>query len=177
MHCAISSYNGHWLKNQKDFLMATWLLVEDEPDLYDTLLTMFEIWNTEGLAFTNISGALDWIDGVEKQEFVKELPELALIDVRLPYGRKVPEALKSYVRPDGTLWNGGLLISRRLRDSSSPELRDLLIVLITAFRFTPSEEKTHLEQAGADHIFYKPLDEMAVLKDKLNRLMRQKNRD
>ncbi len=48
--------------------MSTWMVVEDEPDLYDTLLALFEIWSIDGVAFTNGTDAVKWIEDVDKGE-------------------------------------------------------------------------------------------------------------
>ena len=41
--------------------MSTWMVVEDEPDIYDVLLAMFEIWGIEGVAFVDGGEAVGWI--------------------------------------------------------------------------------------------------------------------
>lgn len=121
---------------EKESNMPTWMIVEDEPDIYDALLTLFEIWGIEGVAFVNGEEALDWIDDVDQGRFVGELPKLALVDIRLPGGID------------------GLAVGAQLRQS--PILRSMSIVLTTAYRLTPEQEARAIEQAGADRLIYKP---------------------
>ncbi len=116
--------------------MSTWMVVEDEPDLYDTLLALFEIWSIDGIAFTNGTDAIKWIDDIDSGNTETNIPELALIDIRLP-GVSGPE------------------IGQRIRESSV--LSEIAIVLMTAYHLTPTEEQHVIDQADADNLMYKPL--------------------
>ena len=60
------------------------MVVEDEPDIYDVLLAMFEIWGIEGVAFVDGAEAVAWIENVDQGRVRGELPELAILDIRLP---------------------------------------------------------------------------------------------
>ncbi|MBI5669506.1 MAG: response regulator [Chloroflexi bacterium] len=117
--------------------MSTWMVVEDEPDIYEVLLAMFEMWGIEGVAFVDGEEAVAWIDDVNNKRFQGELPELALLDIRLPGAFSGP------------------MVGEKLRQS--PILNNIAIVLTTAYRLTPDEEKEAIEQAGADKLMYKPL--------------------
>jgi CheY-like chemotaxis protein len=116
--------------------MSTWMVVEDEPDLYDTLLALFEIWSIDGVAFTNGTDAVKWIEDVDKGSTDTNIPELALLDIRLP-GATGPE------------------IGQRLRKSLV--LNDIAIVMMTAYHLTPQEEEKVMAQAKANTLLYKPL--------------------
>jgi CheY-like chemotaxis protein len=116
--------------------MSTWMVVEDEPDLYDTLLALFEIWSIDGVAFTNGTDAVKWIEDVDKGSTDTNIPELALLDIRLP-GATGPE------------------IGQRLRKSLV--LNDIAIVMMTAYHLTPQEEEKIMAQAKANTLLYKPL--------------------
>jgi CheY-like chemotaxis protein len=116
--------------------MSTWMVVEDEPDLYDTLLALFEIWSIDGVAFTNGTDAMKWIADMDRENTHTNIPELAILDIRLP----------------GV---NGEHIAARLRQS--PLLRGMAIVLITAFLLPPQEERKIVELAQADILLYKPL--------------------
>jgi CheY-like chemotaxis protein len=113
------------------------MVVEDEPDIYEVLLAMFEMWGIEGVAFVDGEEAVAWIDDVDNDRFQGELPELALLDIRLP----------------GDI--NGPLVGERLRQSRV--LGRVAIVLTTAFKLTPDEEKAVVKLAGADKLIYKPL--------------------
>lgn len=123
--------------------MPTWMAVEDEPDLYDTLLMLFEIWGVDGIAFTTGTDAIDWIEDIDQGASDSVLPELALLDIRLP-GATGPE------------------IGERLRQS--PALQSMAVVLTTAFHLTPQEERAAIARAQADAIIYKPLPRPAELR-------------
>lgn len=123
--------------------MPTWMVVEDEPDIYDVLLAMFEIWGIEGVAFVDGAEAVSWIEDVDHGRVRGELPELAILDIRLPEV-------------------SGPEVGNRLR--RSPILGDIAIVLITAYRLSPAEEAQVIEQAKADLLMYKPLPIMAELR-------------
>ena len=116
--------------------MSTWMVVEDEPDLYDTLLALFEIWSIDGVAFTNGTDAVKWIEDMEAGRTETNIPELAILDIRLP-GVSGPD------------------IGARLR--KNPVLKDLAIVLMTAYHLSPKEEEEAVSKAEADDLLYKPL--------------------
>ncbi|MAS32972.1 MAG: hypothetical protein CL610_03120 [Anaerolineaceae bacterium] len=113
------------------------MVVEDEPDIYEILLAMFEMWGIEGVAFVDGEEAVAWIDDVDNGRFRGELPELALLDIRLPGSVSGPK------------------VGERLR--KSPILGDVAIILSTAYKLTTEEEAQIIETAGADKLLYKPL--------------------
>lgn len=113
------------------------MVVEDEPDIYEVLLAMFGIWGIEGVAFVDGEEAITWIDDVDAGRFQGELPELALLDIRLP----------------GAV--DGVGVAERLR--KSPKLGQVAIVFATAYRLSPDEEKTIMKTSAADRLIYKPL--------------------
>jgi CheY-like chemotaxis protein len=135
--------------------MSTWMVVEDEPDLYDTLLALFEIWSIDGVAFTNGTDAVKWIEDVDRGEANTNLPELALLDIRLP-GVSGPE------------------IGQRLR--KSPVLNDVAIVMMTAYHLTPTEEKAILEKSQAGTLLYKPLPSPTEFRAILQKAIETQNR-
>jgi len=122
------------------------MVVEDEPDIYELLLAMFEMWGIEGVAFVDGEEAMAWIDEAD-QGIPGELPELALLDIRLP----------------GDI--GGPEVAARIRQSAA--LSRMAIVLITAYKLTVDEEKEIIEKAGADRLLYKPLPKFNELKKTL----------
>ena len=118
--------------------MPTWMLVEDEPDICDVMIAMFELWGVDYIHFYTGREAVDWIDGVDSGSEAGALPELAVLDIRLP-------------DPD----LNGDHVAKRLRQS--PRLRGMGIVMITAYRLKPAEEEQVLAASGADRLLYKPL--------------------
>lgn len=130
------------------------MVVEDEPDIYEVLLAMFGIWGIEGVAFVDGEEAVSWIDDVDNRKFQGELPELALLDIRLP----------------GDI--NGPAVGERLRKSS--QLGQIAIVLTTAYRLTPEEEAAVIKQAGADRLVYKPLPKFGELQKLLEDVIEQR---
>src|SRR5690606_27658272 len=111
--------------------------VEDEPGIYDLLLAMFEMWGIEGVAFVDGEEALAWIDDADQGRYFGETPELALIDIRLPG------------------LNSGTDVGERLR--KSPYLKNIGIVLTTAYKLSVEEEQDAYRRAIPDRLLYKPL--------------------
>ncbi len=130
--------------------MPTWMVVEDEPDIYDVLLAMFEIWGIEGVAFVDGAEAVSWIEDVDRGNVVGELPELAILDIRLP---EVP----------------GPEVGARLRRSD--RLGKIAVVMITAYRLSPEEEEQIKARAQADALMYKPLPAMPELRRALDTII------
>lgn len=134
--------------------MSTWMLVEDEPDMYEMVLAMYEILGIHGVSFTNGEEALAWIDEVDSGYTTDEVPELALLDLRLP-GRA-----------------GGTDVGERIR--KSPVLKNAAIVLMTAYRLTPQEEKMLMRQAQADLFLCKPLPNQPELAEMFHELIERR---
>jgi CheY-like chemotaxis protein len=114
-----------------------WILVEDEPDLYDIMVAIFESFGVDCHAHTTGEDAIDWLDGVDAGVLKIGEPELAMIDLRLP-GEK-----------------SGVEVAQRLRTSDG--LRSITIVLMTAYHLTRREEQRIIREAGADLLLRKPL--------------------
>jgi len=136
--------------------MPTWMVVEDEPDLYDMVLAMYGTMGVNGLAFVDGEETFEWLDEVTAGDFTEELPELALLDIRLP----------------GKI--NGLKVGKRLRDT--PMLQDMPIILMTAYKLTPSEEEQAFAMSGADLLLYKPLPGLNTLGDLFFQLIEGKQK-
>jgi CheY-like chemotaxis protein len=127
------------------------MVVEDEPDIYEVLLAMFEMWGIEGVAFVDGEEAIAWIDDVDAGRYRGELPELALLDIRLP----------------GSI--SGAEVGARLR--KSPILGGVSMVLSTAYKLTIDEEAEIIKKAGADKLMYKPLPKFNELQKQLEEVI------
>jgi len=134
--------------------MTTWMVVEDEPDLYDMILAMYATLGIGGVAFVTGEEAIDWIEQVEEGRYNDELPQLAMIDIRLP----------DRVTGD--------LVGARLRRSGV--LKNTVIVLMTAYKLSPEEEGRMITRAGADLLLYKPLPRLNELKRMLFNLIEER---
>lgn len=134
--------------------MSTWMVVEDEPDIYEVLLTMFEMWGIDGAAFVEGEEANAWINEVDRGRYTGELPELALIDIRLP----------------GKI--DGVDVAMRLRQS--PQMAQIPIVFSTAYHLAPEEEISIMQRTDADKIIYKPLPRFHELQRILEDIIAQR---
>ncbi len=134
--------------------MATWMIVEDEDDIYEVLVAMFELWGVNHIHFYNGKDALEWIDMVDAGRIKSELPELALLDIRLPGGVSGPD------------------VGAQLRQSA--RLNNIGIVMITAYRLKPAEEEKLIAIAGADKFLYKPLPGVVELYALVNEVIAER---
>lgn len=134
--------------------MSTWMVVEDEPDIYEVLLAMFEMWGIEGVAFVDGEEAVAWIEDVDNGRFQGELPELALLDIRLP----------------GEI--NGVGVGERLRKSSV--LGDVAIVLTTAYKLSSEEQEEAMSKSQADLWLPKPLPKFNELQAILEKVIAER---
>lgn len=134
--------------------MPTWMVVEDEQDLYDMILAMYDMLGIGGVAFATGADAMEWIKGVERGK-EDDLPELAMIDIRLPD----PEI-------------DGVHVASRIRKSKF--LENTAICLMTAFKFSPADEKEIIQESGADLLLYKPLPRFNELEKILRDLVKKR---
>ena len=131
--------------------MTTWMVIEDEPDLHEMLCIMVQTIGHEVLGFSNGEAALDWLNTVDTDEANGALPELALIDIRLP----------------GTIY--GPDVAAKLR--KNPATQEMAIVLMTAYRLSAKEETEIMNFATPDMMLYKPLPDFAIFRRKLEDLL------
>lgn len=130
------------------------MVVEDEPEIYELLLAMFEMWGIEGVAFVDGEEAVAWIEDVDHNRFQGELPELALLDIRLP----------------GEI--NGIQVGEHLR--KSPILSKAAIVMTTAFKLSVAEEKEALKRTEADLWLPKPLPKFKELQGILEKVIAER---
>ena len=62
----------------------TWLIVEDDPEIRNLVAVMMQVWGETPLALPDGNAAWRWLDSVVDGSFKGELPELALMDIRMP---------------------------------------------------------------------------------------------
>lgn len=135
--------------------MSTWMVVEDEQDLYDMILAMYDMLGIGGVAFATGMDAMEWIEDMEQGK-EDDLPELAMVDIRLP---------------DETI--DGVHVASRIRKSSV--LKDVAICLMTAFKFSPDDEAEIMKESGADILLYKPLPRFNELEKILRDLVQNRS--
>lgn len=135
--------------------MGPWLVVEDEDDIRNIVKVMFKVWGYDPLEFRNGHEAWNWLDAVEAGTYGGALPELALLDIRMP-GHKGHE------------------IAKRMR--SVDALKRVPIVLMTAFSLSDGEHQDMLKDCGVDKIIHKPLPDLFELKTVLDTVREKKQR-
>jgi CheY-like chemotaxis protein len=110
------------------------MLLEDDFALRSLLQVMFEQWGFKALAFPDGFRAAAWIDQVEAGDFKDPLPELALLDIRVP----------------GPL---GTEIAHRMRITASTS--KIRIVIMTAYRMDSVETDALLKAINPDGFLHK----------------------
>lgn len=119
--------------------MAKWLLVEDEVDIRNIVKVMFQVWGHNTIEFSNGNDAFDFLDDVDENLITdEELPSLALMDIRMP-------------GPNGNE------IANRIRQSE--RLKNIPVLLMTAFQLSEAQQKEFQVRDGVDRIIFKPLPE------------------
>lgn len=114
----------------------TWMIVEDDAAIRDVLEMMCELWGFKVLSFRDGFQAADYLSNPTLAE---PLPDVALLDIRMPGP-----------------W--GHEISSRIRQH--PRLKDIGIVLMTAYELPGPDEERYLTSSGADKLLFKPLPPM-----------------
>lgn len=130
-----------------------WLIAEDESDIRNLVAMMCQVWGHAPLMFENGQKVWDWLDAVEQGSYKGQMPEFALMDIRMP-GKKGNE------------------LASRMRDI--PALRNIPIVLMTAFTLNDKEREALTTENGADHIINKPLPDFEELRFILHNVIKTK---
>jgi CheY-like chemotaxis protein len=112
-----------------------WLVVEDEPSIRLVVSTLIKMWGRTPLVFEDGHQAYRWLDEVQAGTYNKPLPELALLDIRMPGPQ-------------------GYEIGERLRSIGATS--KIPIVMMTAWRLSP-EETERVDRAKPDKKIDKPL--------------------
>jgi CheY-like chemotaxis protein len=129
-----------------------WMIAEDEADIRNLVAMMAEVWGHKPIAFETGQKAWDFLDAVEGGAYNGDLPEFALMDIRMP-GYKGDE------------------IAHRIRRIAS--IAHIPIVLMTAFSLD-DEERAAMLTNGADRIISKPLPDFAELQQVLHQVIEEK---
>ncbi len=134
----------------------TWLLVEDDPDIRNVVAVMMQLWGEKSLALPDGNAAWTWLDSVVAGTYKGDLPELALMDIRMP-------------------GHTGDQIAARIRQTVA--LKDIPIILMTAFTLTEGEMQAMMARAGVDHMIKKPLPDMDVFKTTIYQVRDEKRKE
>ncbi|MBN1967486.1 MAG: response regulator [Anaerolineae bacterium] len=131
----------------------TWLIVEDEEDIRNIVQFMAKVWGHDSIVFPDGTRAVHWLEEVDEGTYEGDLPELALLDIRMP----------GYTGDE---------VAARIR--RSPALEQIAIVMMTAFSLSETEYSRVMVTGGADHLIYKPLPDMDELHYALIRILEEK---
>lgn len=133
--------------------MKPWLVIEDDQDIRTIVKIMFGVWGHDALEFRDGHQASRWLDEIEAGTYSGVLPDLALLDIRMPGPR-------------------GNEIARRMRGLDL--FRNIPIVLMTAFSLGDHEREGMIHKDGVDHIINKPLPDLFELRQLLETLRASK---
>lgn len=134
--------------------IVIWMIAEDEADIRNLVAMMAQAWGHQPLAFETGQKAWDFLDQIEAGSYGGDLPEFALMDIRMP-GKKGDE------------------IAHRIR--TIPAIAGIPIVLMTAFSLD-DDEKAAMLTDGADRIINKPLPDFMELQNVLNQVIEEKTK-
>ncbi|GAB4544246.1 MAG: hypothetical protein OHK0023_00750 [Anaerolineae bacterium] len=104
------------------------------------------VWGHKPLPFPDGKTAWAWLDSVENGSFQGELPEFALMDIKMP----------GYTGDE---------IAARIRRTD--KIKDIPVVLMTAYSLSESEINEMRSRVGFDNLINKPLPEL----ERLQRLL------
>lgn len=130
-----------------------WLIAEDETDIRNLVGIMCTVWGHTPLAFESGQKVWDWLDQVESGAVTTGLPDFALMDIRMP-GRRGSE------------------LAQRIR--TIDKIKDIPIVLMTAFVLGDEEIARLKEENGVDHVINKPLPDFDALGVVLHDIIKKK---
>ena len=120
-----------------------WMIVEDNLELQTVLSAMCEMWDVQPIVFSDGNAAIAWLDVIATGAYQGPLPDVALLDVRLP-GESGPN------------------IGARLR--AIPSLGRTAVILMSAYWMSSSNKQETLALCQADLMLDKPLPDMDILR-------------
>jgi CheY-like chemotaxis protein len=127
-----------------------WMIAEDDLALREMMSVVLEFWEIKPLSFRDGREAMAWLDRVEHGEYRDPLPELALLDIRMP---GVP----------------GHLVGARMR--AVLQTRNIPIIIFTAYALSPDERKLIHDLVRPDLFLNKPLPSIMELRPKLEEVI------
>ncbi|MGJ3238404.1 MAG: response regulator [Anaerolineae bacterium] len=129
------------------------MIAEDETDIRNLVVTMANMWGHSTLTFENGTKAWAFLDSIEDGSYDGQLPDFALMDIRMPGQR-------------------GDQIAQRIRQTKS--IAHIPIVLMTAFALSDDEIRTMKAETGVDHVINKPLPDFVQFKGILDQIIGNK---
>lgn len=130
-----------------------WLIVEDEADIRNLVAMMCQVWGNTPITYESGQKAWDWLETIETGTYNGDLPDFALMDIRMPGKR-------------------GNEISARIR--SIPAIQHIPVVLMTAFVMSEEEMEEMKRDYGVDAVINKPLPDFDQLRTMLYDVIEKK---
>lgn len=134
--------------------MGLWLIAEDEADIRNLVQMMFTVWGHQTIVFENGQKVWNWLDTLDAGTYDGPLPDMAVMDIRMP-GKRGDE------------------LARRM--GATPALQHMPIVLMTAYALNEDQE-AEIRANGADYIIHKPLPDFERFHAILNDVLYSKHR-
>jgi len=131
-----------------------WLIVEDEADIRNLVAMMAQVWGHNPITFDSGQKTWEWLDSIEAGQYSGDMPDFALMDIRMPGKR-------------------GNEIAQRIRQVDA--VSHIPIVLMTAFVLSEEEIDNMRETYGVDFVINKPLPDFDQLKKVLDNVIAEKN--
>lgn len=122
-----------------------WMVAEDDLVLRSILKMMLTLWEVDSLVFADGNQAWEWLDQVQRGDYTLPLPEVALLDIRMP----------------GHL---GHEVGGRMRAIAAT--RTIPLLIMTAYRLSDEDRAQIYESARPEFLVPKPfppLDEFRSL--------------
>jgi CheY-like chemotaxis protein len=130
-----------------------WLIAEDETDILSLLTMVVQVWGHKPLPFPSGQKVWEWLDKIEAGGYVGDIPDFALMDIRMP-GKKGNE------------------VANRMR--TIPAFKNTPLALMTAFSLSESEKAEFQTTDGVDAIISKPLPGFDELQSTIDHIIKNK---
>ena len=132
-----------------------WLIAEDETDIRNLVVMMTQVWGHTPISFDSGQKTWEWLDQVESGKYSGAIPDFVLMDIRMPGKR-------------------GNEISQRMRTLGP--LKNVPIVLMTAFVMGEEEMDKMRKEFGVDNVINKPLPDFDRLKQIIDKIIEDKQK-
>lgn len=131
-----------------------WILLDDDRALLDIVSTLADLWDKDSIQLRNGTEAMAWLKNFQDGLYEGQIPELALLDIRMPGGPQGDE------------------VARAMR--STPGLEGITIVMMTA-NFLDEDAEAHLlAHTTADAFVRKPFPMLDDFKKVLDRAINKR---
>lgn len=126
------------------------MVVEDDPVIRSILTAMMALWEVQPLVFEDGYVAWAWLDSIERGQVSAPLPEVALLDIRLP-------------GPHGPA------LGRRMR--RIPATAHIPIIVMTAYYLNDRDIAHIRETVQPDLVLVKPLPQPPEFRELIERIV------